>query len=84
MLQCKCCKVEYPDYFISDLVIGEERQSMCPVCALELLNRYHQRPVGTPFVGPVAKVLFGEVVTWCRDNNIKLPAWCGGNDNVGI
>lgn len=64
MLICKKCEREYPFGLIQELVNNEGRVKICPICALELINKIHGFPPDTPFRGEMARDLYDEAVEY--------------------
>ena len=52
MKKCEVCKKQriYSEIIITSIIIKE----CCPVCALNIRNKIHGMPRGTPFTGDIA------------------------------
>ncbi len=64
MEECTQCHREFPDHLINQMVMGGGYAFVCPLCALEMRNKAHGIPVGTPFRGEMAHDMWLEATEY--------------------
>jgi len=69
-VKCTTCHCDFPRELLSELVVGNgktlERSLKCPICALEIINKTHGLPAGTPFRGSIASDMHKQALEHLR------------------
>ncbi len=76
MRQCQECKRKFPNHIIQPMVSSEfdppsYERSLCPICALKLVNHMHGLPEGTAFRGIKANAIHTEAVAYLKEKGEK-------------
>jgi hypothetical protein len=66
-MTCQDCQRDFPADLLNVLEAGTVggsagQKTVCPVCALAIINGIHGLPPGTPFRGPRAAALYGRAL----------------------
>lgn len=64
---CTMCDREFKTNMIREMVTSEGNYFVCPICALEIRNKMHGLPEGTPFRGEMAQGLYDDALVYLRE-----------------
>ena len=64
---CTACDREFELRMIQEMVTSDGNYFVCPICALEIRNKMHGLPDGTPFRGEQAKALYYDALAYLHE-----------------
>lgn len=69
--ECNFCTRDLPSELFREL----NGVKSCPICTLELVNRLHNRPLGTRFEDDGYDAAYRKAIEICRTTDQKVPYW---------